>query len=139
LIAQYLAPTISLYTFEVIKKKDIFMTKTAIDLVKDAKRIISELEVTQAQVLLTNNCIALDVREHAEFESGHIPNAHHISRGVLEFKILGHDAFQDKQQAILVYCKTGGRSALATAALAQLGYTNVHSMIGGYDAWLEHV
>jgi len=113
------------------------MTKTAMDLVKSAKQTISELDVSQAQVMLDNNSIALDVREHAEFESGHIPNAHHISRGVLEFKISDHESFQDKQQAIIVYCKTGGRSALATVALEQLGFTNVHSMLGGYDAWLE--
>jgi rhodanese-related sulfurtransferase len=54
---------------------------------------------------------------------------------MLEFSIETHPDFQDKTRPIVVYCKSGGRSALATATLQQLGFTNVYSMIGGYDAW----
>ena len=111
------------------------MAKTAMDLVQAAKAVIHEVSVPQAKTMLDDDCIALDVREPAEFESGHIDSARHIPRGMLEFSIANHPDFQDKTRSVLVYCKTGGRSALATATLQQLGFTNVVNMIGGYDAW----
>jgi|AZIC01.1.fsa_nt_gi rhodanese-related sulfurtransferase len=111
------------------------MAKSAIELVQEAKKDISEITIDQANSMLLNDSIALDVRELLEFETGHIPNARHISRGMLEFMITNHPDFQDKNTSIVVYCKSGGRSALATATLAQLGFTNVHSMMGGFDAW----
>lgn len=113
------------------------MTKTAMDLVQAAKATITEISVDQANSLLANDSIALDVRELLEYETGHIPNARHISRGMLEFMINNHPDFQDKSKSIVVYCKSGGRSALATATLQQLGFTKVHSMLGGFDAWSE--
>lgn len=111
------------------------MTLSVFDLVKAAKDVIKEVSIDQAKYMLNNNSIALDVREHAEFESEHIPDARHLSRGVLEFKIADHPDFQDLERSILVYCKTGGRSALAAEALQQLGYLNVYSLAGGFDAW----
>lgn len=111
------------------------MVKTALDLVKEAKAQIREVSVEEAKRLLEADAIALDVRELIEYETGHIPGAHHISRGMLEFMIANHPAFNDKSRSIVVYCKSGGRSALATATLVQLGYTNVCSMMGGFDAW----
>ena len=113
------------------------MAKTAMDLVQEAKKLISEVSLEQATSMLDNNSIVLDVRELLEYQTGHIPNAFHISRGMLEFMIANHPEFQDKSISIVVYCKTGGRSALATATLQQLGFTNVHSMLGGFDVWSE--
>lgn len=110
------------------------MAITTADLVSLAKQTITEISTTQALTMLINNdSIALDVRELLEFEMGHIANSRHISRGMLEFKITSHPDFQDKDSSIIVYCKTGGRSALAAASLEQLGYTNVYSMQGGFD------
>jgi len=111
------------------------MALTAMDLVQAAKRTITEIDTHQANKMLAENSIALDVRELLEYEAGHIPQAQHISRGMLEFMIANHPDFQDKTSSIVVYCKSGGRSALATATLQQLGYSNVHSMLGGFDAW----
>lgn len=113
------------------------MALSALDLVNNAKQMISEVTVDEAIDLLNSHCIALDVREHAEFTAGHITNARHLTRGVLEFKVTDHPDFQDRDRAILVYCKTGGRSALASVALQQLGYSNVMSLIGGFDAWQQ--
>ena len=50
---------------------------------------------------------------------------------------LTHPDFQDKAASIVVYCKSGGRSALATETLQQLGFSNVQSMLGGFDSWSE--
>jgi len=111
------------------------MAKSVMELVQAAKSIINEISVEQANKMIENGSLILDVRELLEFETGHIPNAHHISRGLLEFMISNHAAFQNKDAAIVVYCKTGGRSALATQSLGQLGFSNVHSLVGGFDEW----
>lgn len=111
------------------------MSKTAIDLVQAAKEIITEITAQQANKMLSAGTLVLDVREPQEHEAGHIPNAHHIPRGILEFKIGQHPEFQNKQDSIIVYCKTGGRSALATATLQQLGFSSVYSLSGGFDEW----
>ncbi|MCB2427331.1 rhodanese-like domain-containing protein [Methylophaga pinxianii] len=111
------------------------MAKTAMDLVQAAKAAIQQISVSQAQQMLEEDSIALDVRESEELGTGQIADARHIPRGILEFTIESHPDFKDKTRPIVVYCKSGGRSALATATLQQLGYTNVYSLIGGYDAW----
>jgi len=113
------------------------MAKSAMELVQAAKSVIDEITIDQANIMLSSGSIALDVRELLEYETGHIPNAHHISRGMLEFMIATHPKFQDKEASIVVYCKSGGRSALATATLVQLGFNNVQSMLGGFDGWSE--
>jgi rhodanese-related sulfurtransferase len=113
------------------------MTLTAQDLVAEAKQHIRELDFQAACVRLGKTRI-LDVREPAEYAAGHVPGAVNIPRGVLEFKIDAHPAFQgDKTTPILVYCQTGGRSALATHALLKLGYGDAVSLAGGFNAWLE--
>lgn len=111
------------------------MAKTAMDLVQASKAVIQEVSVSQAEQMLADDAIALDVRDKPEFETGHIDGAENISRGTLEFMIGNHPEFEDKTRSIVVVCKSGGRAAMATATLQQLGYSNVVSMIGGYDAW----
>lgn len=113
------------------------MAVTAMDLVQAAKKTIKEVSVDEANSMIAKGSLALDIREPAEFEAGHIPNAHFIPRGVLEFKIGGNPAFEDKNTSIVIYCKSGGRSALAAHVLEQMGYMNVCSMEGGYDLWSE--
>tara|TARA_R110001606_G_scaffold395190_2_gene566944 strand:+ start:18781 stop:19152 length:372 start_codon:yes stop_codon:yes gene_type:complete len=113
------------------------MAQSAMDLVQAAKANITEITIPQANTLFVAGSIPLDVRELLEYETGHIPNARHISRGMLEFKIATHPDFQDKAASIVVYCKSGGRSALATETLQQLGFSNVQSMLGGFDSWSE--
>ncbi len=114
------------------------MAKTTDDLVQAAKASIKEISASQAAQMLDEDAIALDVRDESEYAAGHIDDARHIPRGKLEFQIGSHPDFADKTQPIVVYCQTGGRSALATATLQQLGYTNVYSVIGGYGAWTEN-
>lgn len=107
------------------------------DLVANAKQQIKEIDTAAAKDQLQSSLI-LDVREPAEFAAGHLPGAINIPRGVLEFKIDATPEFQGKQpETIVVYCQTGGRSALATHALNQLGYTQAVSMAGGFKAWAE--
>ncbi len=111
------------------------MAKTVMDLVQAAKEEITEVTVEQAKQMLSQGSMALDVREPQEHQSGHISSAHHIPRGMIEFMIGNHPEFQNRDAFIIVYCKTGGRSALAAVTLQQLGFSNVYSLSGGYDAW----
>lgn len=113
------------------------MAMTAMDLVAAAKQNIREVNVAQAQGLV-GTAIVLDVREPGEFAAGCLPGAINIPRGVLEFQIGNHPAFQGKQNAeILVYCLSGGRSALAAESLQKLGYTGLVSLAGGFKGWQE--
>jgi len=113
------------------------MSLTAMDLVAAAKETIAEINIVDAKNNLSAHLI-LDVREPAEFAAGQIPDAINIPRGVLEFQITNHPMFSGQQTAnILVYCQSGGRSALATKTLHDLGYKNAVSLAGGYKAWTE--
>jgi rhodanese-related sulfurtransferase len=113
------------------------MTLTAMDLVAQAKQHIVEIDIDDAKNSLGASLI-LDVREPMEYAAGHLPGAFNIPRGVLEFKIGSHPDFQDRQDAhIIVYCQSGGRSALATEALNKMGFNNTVSMAGGFKAWIE--
>jgi rhodanese-related sulfurtransferase len=115
----------------------MIMPLTAMDLVTQAKKHIVEIDITAAKNALEASLI-LDVREPAEYAAGHLPGAFNIPRGVLEFKIDSHPDFQNKHDAhIIVYCQTGGRSALATEALNKMGFNNAVSMAGGFKAWTE--
>lgn len=120
------------------------MTKTAADLVAAARAQVRELAPAEAQLQL-GRCVLIDVREPAEFASGHIRGAANIPRGVLEFQVDAHPAVANvvdpalshKEQPVLVYCRTGGRAALAACALQELGFTNVCSIEGGITAWID--
>lgn len=111
------------------------MSMTPQQLVAEAKTQISEIGVNAAAQHIAAGAVVVDVREPAEFSAGSLPNAVNIPRGVLEFKTSDHPALANKDADILLYCKTGGRSALATASLQRLGYTKVTSILGGFDAW----
>ena len=109
--------------------------KTAHDLVAAAKARVQEIPVTDAEQAIREADVLVDVREADEFATGHLAGAVHISRGMLEFKFSANPALQARDLNLLLYCKTGGRAALAAAALRDMGYLNVRSIAGGFDAW----
>lgn len=77
-------------------------------------------------------CIILDVRTREEYDQGHIPGAILIPNTEIEAKAA--DLLPDKEQLILVYCRSGRRSKLAAQSLADLGYTNIREF-GGILDW----
>ena len=77
-------------------------------------------------------CIILDVRTREEYDQGHIPGAVLIPDTEIEAKAA--DLLPDKDQLILVYCRSGRRSELAAQSLADLGYTNIREF-GGILDW----
>ena len=76
--------------------------------------------------------IILDVRTREEYDEGHIPGAILIPNTAIEAK--AEDVLTDKNQLILVYCRSGRRSKIAAEALAELGYTNIKEF-GGIIDW----
>ena len=111
------------------------MAKTAEDLVRAAKAEITEITVVEAKALGETSTVFIDVREPPEWKDGTIPQALCIPRGVLEWRAESEDPLKDKSIPVIVYCKSGGRSALAAQTLQQLGFDDVKSLAGGYEAW----
>lgn len=111
------------------------MAMTGHDFVVEAKAQIKEISADQAVGFVQQGITVLDVREGEEYLAGHLPGAIHIPRGVLEFKVHLVPQTADKGKTILVYCKTGGRSALSALALQRMGYTQIVSLAGGFDQW----
>jgi len=77
----------------------------------------------------------LDVRTEAEYQAGHIKGAQWFARGRLEYYI--QELIKDPDTKIVLYCRTGGRSALATLTLQDMGYTNVVDLDGGFKEWVS--
>jgi molybdopterin/thiamine biosynthesis adenylyltransferase/rhodanese-related sulfurtransferase len=105
------------------------------DLLAAAKSEITEVDTEGAAAAISDGAIVLDVREPDEYDEGALLGAIHIPRGHLEAQIEGR--IIDKQAPIVAYCAGGVRSAFAAKTLAELGYTNVLSMEGGYGRWKD--
>jgi len=104
------------------------------ELVADAKKKITEISPTDAaSKSKSSDAVIVDVREKDEWDDGHIPDAVHMSRGMLELEI--EDKFPDRNTTIICHCGGGGRSALAAESLQKMGYKNVRNMAGGFKAW----
>ncbi|WJM95288.1 rhodanese-like domain-containing protein [Pseudomonas defluvii] len=109
--------------------------KSAHDLVTEAKTRIHEVDLDAADAAIRDADVLLDVREADEFYAGHIPGAVNIPRGLLEFKLSNTPELSARDLKIVLYCKTSGRAALAACALHDMGYLQVQSIEGGFDAW----
>jgi len=79
--------------------------------------------------------VLLDVRTEEEYRAGHIQGAQWFPRGKLEYYI--QERIKDPDSRIVLYCRTGGRSALATLTLKDMGYTNVVDLDGGFKEWVS--
>ena len=109
--------------------------KTALDLVSAAKTHVHEITVDAAEAAIRDADVLIDVREADEFAAGHIPGAINVPRGVLEFKLSSTPEMDARDLRVVLYCKTSGRAALCAGALHDMGYLNVQSIAGGFDAW----
>jgi molybdopterin/thiamine biosynthesis adenylyltransferase/rhodanese-related sulfurtransferase len=102
------------------------------ELLKATKAQIREITPEQAEQE-RGRVTFLDVREADEFDQGTIPGSVFIPRGFLELQVEGK--IPDKNSPVVVYCAGGARSAFAARDLAELGYTDVASMSGGFNQW----
>jgi molybdopterin/thiamine biosynthesis adenylyltransferase/rhodanese-related sulfurtransferase len=102
----------------------------------DAKAAVREVEPAEAEEELgRDKAVVLDVREPDEYEQGALPGAVHIPRGTLETSVEGK--IPDKTSHVVVYCAGGTRSAFAAKTLQDLGYSDVASVIGGFNRWKD--
>ncbi len=102
--------------------------------VANAKSRVKEINIEQLQQL-TSPYLLIDVREDREWQNGHLPNAVHIGKGVIERDI--EVAVTDKSTPLVLYCGGGFRSVLAGDVLQLMGYSDVLSLAGGYTAWVN--
>ena len=108
-----------------------------LSIVNDAKKRIKETDFRDIKKRMDagEKMILVDTREDNEWARGHIPNAIHLGKGVIERDI--EKTIPDKNAPLVLYCGGGFRSALAADNLQKMGYTNVISMDGGWRGWTE--
>jgi molybdopterin/thiamine biosynthesis adenylyltransferase/rhodanese-related sulfurtransferase len=109
------------------------MPKSYGDLLREARATITEVTPQDVDALPEAGATLVDVREASEWEQGHLPGAVHISKSYVEQQI--EAAVPDRDSPVILYCAGGIRSLFAAQTLEQMGYTNVASMSGGFQAW----
>lgn len=110
--------------------------KSGSELLRDAKAIATALPPeTVSEIASSEPVVLVDVREADEWRSGHVPDAIHVPRGFLEMQ--AEQKLPDKDAPLIVYCAGGNRSALATATLKSMGYSDVRHMSGGFTGWRD--
>jgi rhodanese-related sulfurtransferase len=118
------------------------MAKTAKELVEAANAVVPKITPAQAQEMIASaNTLVVDVRDAPEVEqSGKVAGAVHVPRGMLEFRADPESPYHDqnfaKDKTVILYCASGGRSALSGQALKELGYTDVYNM-GAFKDWAD--
>jgi molybdopterin/thiamine biosynthesis adenylyltransferase/rhodanese-related sulfurtransferase len=103
------------------------------ELLDRARQGVREADPASTRQLQGSGATVIDVREQDEFDQGAIPGAIHIPRGYLEMRV--ENAVPDRDAPVVVYCAGGTRSLFGAETLQQLGYTNVRSLAGGFNAW----
>ncbi len=117
------------------------MPTSSKDLLAAANAAVPKISAADAQALIDKgNVLVVDVRDGTEVaQTGKVAGAVHVSRGLLEFKAdpeaPTHDKAFDPNKTVLVYCASGGRSALAGKTLQDMGYKDVRN-IGGFKDWV---
>jgi len=111
-------------------------------LIAEANAVIDTVSVADARALhQDDDVVFVDVRESHEHAQGHIPGSVHAPRGFLEFMADPegpmHVPALASGKRLVLYCASGGRSALATKALMDMGIRNICHVAGGLAAWTE--
>ncbi len=105
------------------------------ELLAQAKSQISEVDTAAGEDLLAEGWTLLDVREPDEYEQGAIAGSVHIPRGQLESSI--ENRIADRSTKVVAMCAGGVRSAFAAVTLAEMSYSDVVSMDGGFNKWKD--
>jgi rhodanese-related sulfurtransferase len=117
------------------------MATTLKDMMAAANAAVPKISPEEARALMAQGALVVDVRDAPEVEkSGKVAGALHVSRGMLEFRADPtspyHDKTFSKDKTIIVYCASGGRSALSGKTLKDLGYGDVRNL-GAFKDWAE--
>lgn len=118
------------------------MTTSVKQMLEAANAAVPKISPKEAQDLIAKgNALVVDVRDAPEVEkSGKIKGALHVSRGMLEFRADPDSPYHDKafakDKTVILYCASGGRSALSGKTLKDLGYGQVYN-VGAFKDWAE--
>jgi rhodanese-related sulfurtransferase len=118
------------------------MPATVKSLLEAANSAVPKVSAAEAkQMIDAGDAVVVDVRDSAEVEkSGKVPGALNISRGMIEFKADAdtpyHEPKLQKDKPVILYCASGGRSALAGKTLKDFGYEKVFNL-GAFKDWAE--
>ena len=111
-------------------------------LMEAANAAVPRVTPAQAKEMIAKgNVVVVDVRDAMELkQSGKVAGAVHVPRGMLEFRAdpdsPAHDKALSKDKTVIVYCASGGRSALSGKTLKDFGYSKVYNL-GGFKDWVE--
>jgi rhodanese-related sulfurtransferase len=118
------------------------MATSVKQMLEAANAAVPKITPAQAKEMIAKgNTLVVDVRDGTEVAaSGKVAGAVHVSRGMLEFRADPESPYHDKNfakdKSVVVYCASGGRSALAGKVLKDLGYDQVYNL-GGFKDWAE--
>ena len=119
------------------------MATSVKQMLEAANAAVPKITPAQAKEMIAKgNTLVVDVRDGTEVAaSGKVAGAVHVSRGMLEFRADPDSPYYDKDfsrdKTVLVYCASGGRSALAGKTLQEMGYKDVRNL-GGFKDWVEN-
>ena len=119
------------------------MAKRLADFVKEARAQVRELKADELDEMIEDHTdvLIVDVREPQEFAQGHIPGALNVPRGTLEgaadqgYKHRVQTLCDAQARDVVLYCATGGRSAMAAKTLQEMGFARAASLAGGIEMW----
>jgi len=118
------------------------MTISVKQMMETANAAVPRVTPAQAREMIARgNTLVVDVRDAPEVEkSGKVAGAVHVSRGMLEFRADPdtpyHDKNFSKDKVVILYCASGGRSALSGKVLKDMGYREVYNL-GAFKDWVE--
>lgn len=112
-------------------------TSRFLKLVEDTKNRIQEINAHQLQKKIeqTPSLCIIDVRENNELNTGYIPSAIHLSKGVIERDI--EKVVPNPDTEIVVYCSGGFRCVLVADSLQNMGYNRIYSLENGLQGWIN--
>jgi rhodanese-related sulfurtransferase len=119
------------------------MTMNVKQMMEAANAAVPRITPAQAKEMIAKeDTLIIDVRDAPEVEkSGKIAGAIHVSRGMLEFRADPETPYHDqnfsKLKTVIVYCASGGRSALSGKVLKDMGYSEVYNL-GAFKDWAEN-
>ena len=117
------------------------MPTTVKQMLEDANAAVPRIGPDKARELIAKGALVVDVRDAPEVEkSGKVAGALHVSRGMLEFRADPDSPYHDKKfskdRPVILYCASGGRSALGGKVLKDLGYGEVYNL-GAFKDWAD--
>jgi rhodanese-related sulfurtransferase len=125
-----------------VQKVEDDMATGVKQMMEAANAVVPRITPAQAQEMIAKgDTLVVDVRDAPELEkSGKVAGAVHVSRGMLEFRADPDSPYHDKSftkdKTMILYCASGGRSALGGKVLKEMGYDRVYNL-GAFKDWVE--